>query len=178
MKQNALLQDNERRQKWMDFMQAFHPNINPQTLQLMDQFGFVSRSLLHMREQSVEEAGLSFAQYHVLLHLFFAEQVGGRSELNPSEISERQGVTRNTMSAFIRNLEENELVERRLDPADRRRFNISLTANGRALVSQYAHEHLETLVQCFSALSLAEQANLFDLLKKLGNHVTAVRQQT
>ncbi len=54
----------------------FHPDIDPQTIRLMDELGFVSRSIYHMREQSIDEAGLSFAQYGVLMHLFFAEQMG------------------------------------------------------------------------------------------------------
>ena len=177
MKQKTWLEDNERRQKWMQFMQNFNPDIDPKTIRLMDELGFVSRSLYHIGEQSVDEAGLSFAQYRVLMHLFFAEEMGSRSQLNPSEISHRQGVSRNTMSAFIRNLEEDGLVERRLDPEDRRRFNISLTDSGRALVSQHTQDHLETIDQCFRALTTEEQETLFALLQKLGEHVTAVRQK-
>ena len=175
MAHKTWLKDNESRQKWMQFMQNFHPDIDPKTIRLMDELAFVSRSLFHMREQSIDEAGLSFAQYQVLMHLFFAENVGAQSELNPSEISDRQGVSRNTMSAFIRNLEETGLVERRLDPNDRRRFNISLTENGRNLVAHHAHDHLATIDHCFSALSLEEQETLFTLLQKVGVHVTAVR---
>lgn len=159
-------------------MQNFHPEIEPKTLRLMEELGYVARSIFHMREQSIDEAGLSFAQYQVLMHLFFAEQMGEPGELNPSEISDRQGVSRNTMSAFIRNLEDERLVERRLDPDDRRRFNISLTENGRSLVSQYMHDHLDTVGHCFSALAPDEQETLLHLLQKLGTHVTAVRRQT
>lgn len=178
MAKKIWLEDKERRQRWMQFVQDLHPNIDPQTVRLMDELGFVARSLHHMGEHSVEEAGLSLAQYRVLMHLFFAEQMDDQDELNPSEISERQGVSRNTMSAFIRNLEEDGLVARKLDPSDRRRFNISLTANGRSLVSQHARVHLETIGHCFSALSSDERHTLFTLLQKLDAHVTAVRQQT
>lgn len=178
MTHKTWLQDAERRKKWMAFMQNFHPEIDPKTVRLMDELGYVARSIFHMREQSIDEAGLSFAQYQVLMHLFFAEQMGEPGELNPSEISDRQGVSRNTMSAFIRNLEDERLVERRLDPDDRRRFNISLTENGRSLVSQYMHDHLDTVGHCFSALAPDEQATLLHLLQKLGTHVTAVRRQT
>ena len=159
----------------MEFMQGFTPQIDPQTIRLMDQLGYVSRSIYHMGEQSVNDAGLSFAQYRVLMHLFFAEQVGERAELNPSEISERQGVSRNTMSSFIRNLEKEGLVERRLDAHDRRRFNISLTDAGRALVSQHTRHHLETIDHSFSALSTDEQESLLNLLQKLGAHVATAR---
>lgn len=177
MRHKTLLQNKEKREKWMAFMQNFHPEIDPKAIRLMDELGFVSRSLFHMREQSIDEAGLSFAQYQVLMHLFFAEQMSEQGELNPSEISERQGVSRNTMSAFIRNLEEDGLVERRLDPDDRRRFNISLTGNGRNLVTQYMHDHLDMVGRCFSALASDEQDTLFNLLQKLGTHVREVREK-
>ena len=80
----------------MGFVHGFYPEIGGQTIRLIDELGFVARAIYHMGGQSVEEAGLSFAQYRVLMHLFFAEQTGERAELNPSEISERQGVTINS----------------------------------------------------------------------------------
>ncbi|MCA9868045.1 MAG: MarR family transcriptional regulator [Anaerolineales bacterium] len=159
--------DKDKRQKWLQFMQDFHPQIDSQTIRLMDELGHVSRAIYQMGEQSVEDAGLSFAQYRVLMHLFFAEEMGERAELNPSEISDRQGVSRNTMSAFIRSLEEEGLVERRLDPHDRRRFNISLTESGRDVVRQHTRQHLGTIDRFFSVLSRDEQINLLNLLRKL-----------
>ena len=177
MKQMLWQQSAERRQKWRQFMQRFSPAIDPQTIRLLDELAFVSRSIHHMGEQSVDDAGLSFAQYRVLLHLFVAEEMGERDQLNPSEISDRQGVSRTTMSAFIRNLEELGLVTRTLDAADRRRFNISLTATGRSVVHDYLHDHLETIGHCFSVLSADEQATLSTLLEKLGAHVAAERRR-
>ena len=154
-------------------MQDFNPQIDPQTIRLMDELGYVSRAIYQMGEQSVEELGLSFAQYRVLMHLFFAEEMGERAELNPSEISERQGVSRNTMSAFIRSLEEEGLVERQLDPHDRRRFNISLTDAGRDVVRQHTRQHLGTIDRFFSVLDRDEQVNLLNLLQKMGVQVAA-----
>ncbi|GJM41068.1 MAG: hypothetical protein DHS20C20_13500 [Ardenticatenaceae bacterium] len=174
MAKKSYLQDKEKRQRWMTFVQNFHPDIDPQTIRLMDEMSFVARSLHHLREQSIEAAGLSFAQYGVLMHLFFAEQMGEQTALNPSEISERQGVSRNTMSSFIRNLEDEALVERRLDSEDRRRFKISLTENGRSLVGTYMHDHLDTIEQCFRGLTPDERDSLFAVLQKLSKHVEAV----
>lgn len=167
MSKNSWLQDKDKRQKWIQFMQEFSPQIDPQTIRLMDELVYVSRAIYHMGEESVEDAGLSFAQYRVLMHLFFAEQMGERTELNPSEISDRQGVSRNTMSSFIRNLEDEELVERRLDPDDRRRFNISLTDAGRDVVRQHTRRHLETIDHFFGALRSDEQLELLKLLQQL-----------
>lgn len=177
MTQAPWLHDKERRQRWIQVMQEFYPEINPQSIRLMDELGFVARAIYHVGEQSVDDARLSMAQHRVLMHLYYAEKVGERAELNPSEISDRQRVSRNTMSALIRNLEEDGLVERRLDPDDRRRFNISLTDQGRAVVRQHTHNHLEMIDRCFGALDAGEQAAFLALLQKLGAHVTAVRHE-
>lgn len=171
------LHDKQKQEKWANFVQTLNPDLDPHTLHLMDEFQVLSRAIYHLNEQSVAIPGLSFAQYRVLMHLFFAEQMGDRGELNPSEISDRQGVSRNTMSSFIRNLEDEGFVERRLDPHDRRRFNISLTDTGRELVRQHARHHLETIGQCFRALTTEEQETLHQLMIKVRDQAAAVRQQ-
>jgi DNA-binding MarR family transcriptional regulator len=170
------LHDRQRREKWILFVQSMSPDLDSRAVSLMDELGFVSRSIYHLGEKSLDEAGLSFAQYKVLLHLLFAEQMGDRAELNPSEISDRQGVSRNTMSSLIRNLEASELVERRLDPTDRRRFFISLTEKGRSLVTDNARQHLATIGSSFQALTAGEQETLYQLLRKVGAHVIEARQ--
>lgn len=171
------LHDRQKREKWIQFVQSLNPELDNKAVSLMDELGFVSRAIYHVGEQSLEEAGLSLAQYKVLMHLFFAEQMGDRGELNPSEISDRQGVSRNTISALIRNLEDTGMVERHLDPLDRRRFNISLTEDGRSLVTHYARQHLATIGDCFTGLTADEQETLYRLLRKVGTQIEAVRQQ-
>lgn len=168
------LHDQQKREKWIQFIRTLSPEIDPKAMSLMDEMRSVARAIHQVGEQSLDDAGLSFAQYKVLMHLFFAEQMGDGGELNPSEISDRQGVSRNTMSSFIRNLEDEGLVERRLDPDDRRRFNISLTENGRALVTDYARQHLAKISSCFSVLSPEEQETLSKLLRKVGTHAKVV----
>ncbi len=170
------LHDRQKREEWTLFVQSLSPDLDSKAVSLMDELGFVSRSIYHLGEQSLDEAGLSFAQYKVLLHLLFAEQMGDRAELNPSEISLRQGVSRNTISALIRNLEDSGLIERRLDPQDRRRFNIGLTDTGRSLATDHARQHLATIGSCFDGLTTGEQETLYQLLRKVGAHVKDVRQ--
>lgn len=169
--------DRQKRERWLRFVRSLSPDLDSRAVSLMDELGYVSRSIYHVGEQSLDETGLSMAQYKVLMHLFFAEQMGDRGELNPSEISERQGVSRNAISSLIRNLEEEELVERRLDPGDRRRFNISLTEKGRSLVTEHARQHLTRIGSCFTILTADEQETLFQLLHKVGTHVKTVRDQ-
>jgi DNA-binding MarR family transcriptional regulator len=165
--QQNWLEDEEKRRRWVTFIQTLDPTIDPQAIRLMDEFRIASKSIYHMGESSVDTAGRSFAQYRILMHLLFAEQIGGKECLNPSELSERQGTSRNTVSALIRSLEEDGLIERTLDPDDRRKFNIKLTGNGRSLVTDHARQHFQTIGHCFGTLSSAEQTTLSQLLTKL-----------
>jgi len=167
--------DNHKQENWTRFWLSLNPDIDARAMSLMDELRLTSRAIYQVAEQSLDEAALSFAQYKVLMHLFFAEQMGERSDLNPSEISSRHGVTRNTMSSLIRSLEETGLLERRLDPDDRRRFKISLTEKGRSLVIDYARHHLTMVGSCFSALTIDEQETLSQLLRKVRAQVESVR---
>jgi DNA-binding MarR family transcriptional regulator len=158
----------ERHEKWRTFLRSLTPEIEAQSMRLMEQMRLVGHMLGQIGETSVDAAGLSYAKYRLLLGLLFSEQAEGQPELNPSEISERQGTSRNTISALIRDLEEEGLIARTLDPDDRRRFNIRLTENGRSLVRDHASRHLHMISQCFSSLTSQEQRQLSELLSKIG----------
>jgi DNA-binding MarR family transcriptional regulator len=157
-------------EKWRVFLRELTPEIDTQSMRLMEQMRLVAHTLGQIGETSVNAAGLSYAKYRLLLGLLFSEQAEGRPELNPSEISERQGTSRNTISALVRDLEEEGLIIRTLDPDDRRRFNIRLTENGRVLVRDHASRHLHIISQCFSSLTAEEQRHFGDLLSKIGEN--------
>lgn len=167
----------QKREKWVNFIQSLNPDIDPRAIRLMDEMRRVSHNLYQIGESSLAASGLSYAQYRILMGLFFCERIEGRDELNPSEISERQGTSRNTISALIRNLEEEGLIERHLDKEDRRRFNIRLTEAGRALVSEHASRHMCIVASCFSTLTGDEQEALIQILNKLSENIHAARQQ-
>ena len=168
--------DAEKRQKWMAFVQTLSPTIDPQAVRLMDELRMVSHTLYQIGESSLATTGLSYAQYRILLGLYFAQKMEHRSKMNPSEISERQGTSRNTISALIRSLEDEGLVERHLDHNDRRKFNISLTAAGQQKVSDHASRHMDVVGGCFGALSSAEQETFGQLLAKLSHHIHAAKE--
>ena len=171
------MSDDERRVKWLAFIQRMNPDIEPEALQLMDGMRQVSHSLRQIGENSLAASGMSYARYRVLLGLFFSAEVEGREGLHPSEISERQGTSRNTISALIRDLEEEGLLERSLNQEDRRKFNIRLTPAGRQFVQDHASKHMRMIAQCFSDLTAEERGQLSHLLAKLAEKVETVRSQ-
>lgn len=165
-------QDPQMRARWRQFIASLQPTSDPKSVGLMEQMRLVSHSLYLVGESSVTAVGLSYAKYRLLLGLLYAEEIEERAELNPSEISERQGTSRNTISSLIRDLEADGLIERHLDQKDRRKFNICLTTKGRDLVRQHASQHMQTISACFNTLTPTEQETLSQLLTKVGEQAS------
>jgi DNA-binding MarR family transcriptional regulator len=159
--------DMENRKNWLDFVHTRHPDIDPESIQLMDEMRQVCHLLRQMGENSLATSGLSYAKYRLLMGLMISEDYEGKVGLNPSEISERQGTGRNTISALIRDLEVDGFIERSLDLQDRRKFNIRLTPAGREKVGQHSKNHLETIASCFDILDEDEKDYLAGLMGKL-----------
>ncbi|MFN2172182.1 MAG: MarR family winged helix-turn-helix transcriptional regulator, partial [Candidatus Promineifilaceae bacterium] len=74
-------------------------------------------------------------------------------------------------STLIRDLEEEGLIERTLDPNDRRRFNIRLTEDGRNIIREHSAAHFRIVASCFETLTPDEQQELSDLLAKIGRRI-------
>jgi DNA-binding MarR family transcriptional regulator len=165
--------DTQKREKWLSFLHSLSPTIDPRTFRLMAQMRMVSHALHQFSQNSLATAGLSYAQYRLLMSLLYREENEAHGALNPSQISELLGTGRNTVSALIRSLEEDGLIERQLDAQDRRKFQIRLTPEGRCRVQQNAGRHFATIAHCFRDLSESEQESLSWLLEKLGQSVVA-----
>lgn len=163
--------DKQKREEWLAAIQSMTPDVNPRAVRLMDELRLIAHSLYQIGELSLAASGLSYAKYRLLMGLFFHEKFKHRSQMNPSEISEHQGTSRNTISALIRDLEEDGLLERSLDPDDRRKFNIGLTEKGRELVHAHVSSHFRTVGACFDVLDESEQETLSHLLVKLSTSV-------
>lgn len=166
----------DQRERWSEFFRAIHPDIDPQAARLMDDFRVVAHQIYQLSETSLESTGLSYAQYRLLMILRFHEWNGKCDGLNPSEISANQGTSRNTISALIRSLEEEGLIERRLDPNDRRRFNIQLTETGRRKILDQANRHITLINELFSSLSAGEMETLSAHLQTLSRRIRALKE--
>ncbi|MEW5987224.1 MAG: MarR family transcriptional regulator [Chloroflexota bacterium] len=168
--------DRQKREQWLAFVQTLSPAADPRTIRLIGLLHRTGHALARVGETSLSAAGLSYAQYRLLMSLLFCEQFEGQAALNPSEISERQGISRNTASALISKLEAEGLIERELDQADRRKFIIRLTPAGRELVRDHASQHFHTIHQCFHVLTPEEQETMSQLLERL-NESSALQRR-
>lgn len=164
-------------ESWVAFFRELHESSDPRAARLMDEFGQVAHRIRQLSDASLEASGLSYAQFRVLMSLRYCEWAGNCGGLNPSEISDQQGTSRNTISALIRSLEDAGLVERQLDEEDRRRFNIHITDAGRQIIAEHAAQHVQLVNELFAALSQDDIETLGRILQTL-NHQTDMMKDT
>ncbi len=118
-------------------------------------------------DEQLRASGLSGPRWVLLLRLLAEERCGCGEGISPTHLSQRQNVSKNTISVLLRGLEKQGLIERSLVPGDRRAFHIHLTDAGRALVERTAPRHIAFLNAVAASLTAEENAQLIGLLQKL-----------
>ena len=97
--------------------------------------------------------GLRRGEFDVLTAL---RRAGEPYTLIPSELAETLMMSRAGMTNRVDRLEEAGLVERTLDPSDRRSFLVALTKQGRAVIDETMTEHADNLKRLVSGLTPQE----------------------
>lgn len=129
--------------------------------------------------EQMRQSSISSPQWRLLFQLLMADQ-GEENSLTPTELAHSQRLSKNTISAHLRHLEEQRLIERRIDPGDLRAFRIQLSDEGRRLIQESLPNHIRFLNRLTDGMSAAETAQTEILLEKLhrsmlgdtGDHTT------
>lgn len=119
----------------------------------------VSNHVSHAFQAKVEQHGVTVAEWVILRILF------DHDAIRPSEISERIGLTRGTVSKLIDRLADKKLLASRADPGDRRAQIVALTAAGRKLVPALAALADANDREMFDHLTAEQHAGLLVILK-------------
>jgi len=111
----------------------------------------------HLREHrlSISQFGIMEALYHL-------------GSLCQKDLGKKILKTSGNITLVIDNLEKRDLVMRKKDPEDRRRFTITLTPKGSDVIKKIFPVHSKIAESVFSVLDNDEQTRLGELLKKLG----------
>ncbi len=137
--------------------------------------GFVISGLVHIIANmydhlaAVEPGGdeLSGPRMGLLIRLAEEERRGNTEGITPTTLSRHQHVSRNTISALLRGLEDQGLIERRLDSKDRRLFRIRITGDGKRMIRERAPAWIANANRLAENLSPEERNQLINLLSKL-----------
>lgn len=117
--------------------------------------------VLATTEAAFAPLGMSPRQYNVLAT---AASLNSPSQ---QELSRRLGIDPNVMVGVIDELERQGVVERRRNPADRRRYIVAPTERGRELLRESARVVEEVEARVFGGLSDDERALLHEVAGRL-----------
>jgi len=94
---------------------------------------------------------------------------------SPSDLADKAGVTKATMTGFIDGLEREGLVSRLMDTADRRKFLISLTPAGQQKLDAVMPDYYRKVQALMSTLSLPERDAMVASIKVLAAHLDVMK---
>lgn len=163
--------DHEKQQRFLEFISEVSPSADPKSVILFGQIMRAKNHLAQAAEKHLGSAGLSDAKFRLMVNLHRAESCGTEC-MQPSELSEMQGISRNTASALIASLEKEGLISRELHGTDRRKFLIHLTPEGRKLLKAHQKGHFEFITRCFEGFNATERETLLELLTRLNKHLS------
>jgi len=140
------------------------PEIDLEPMGLVGRIQRVAQALRPKLDQVHERFGLSGEHFDVLASL---RRSGAPYELTPTQLYREMMLSSGAMTNRIDRLENEGLVQRRADPADRRGTLVSLTPKGKGLIDKALGEHVANEDRLLRALDGHERAQLAKLLRKV-----------
>jgi len=117
----------------------------------------------------VDRTNAHLADYHLTASQFGAlEALYHLGTLAQVELSRKLLLSTANITTVLQNLEKRSLICRERDPNDQRVVRVSITEEGRQLVTAILPSHVATIVQDLSVLTPHEQETLGALCRKLG----------
>ncbi|MFI6736030.1 MarR family winged helix-turn-helix transcriptional regulator [Nonomuraea sp. NPDC050451] len=140
------------------------PDLDLTAMGVFGRLAQVMRVLEPRVDRVLTERGLRQGEFDVLAAL---RRAGPPYTLIPSELSAVLMMSRAGMTNRLDRLEAAGLVERSLDPADRRSFHVRLTDEGLRIIDETLTEHAANLARLASPLTPEDAETLAAILRKL-----------
>lgn len=94
---------------------------------------------------------------------------------SPSELADKAGVTKATMTGFIDGLEREGLVSRLMDTVDRRKFMIRLTTAGQQKLDEVMPDYCNKVRALMTTLNTEERNIMVKNMKNLSAHLDIMK---
>jgi DNA-binding MarR family transcriptional regulator len=156
----------EGREHFLRFIRQVSPEADPTSVMLFSQILRANNQLTQAAERNLGGGGLTWAKFRLLMDLGRQEHLQSTG-MQPSELSDNQGISRNTISALLASLEADGLVSRELNETDRRKFLIRLTPEGRKMLKSKMNGQFLFVTRCFQVLDASERQTLSQLMARL-----------
>jgi DNA-binding MarR family transcriptional regulator len=140
------------------------PDLDLSAVGVMARLGRLTLRFAAAQEEVLAKLGLQDGAFDVLATL---RRAGRPYELIPSQLSEHLLLSRSGMTSRLDRLVDAGLVERSLDPGDRRSFRVKLTGAGLKKVDEAMTAHTANISRLLATLSKTELRAVDGLLRKL-----------
>jgi MarR family transcriptional regulator, negative regulator of the multidrug operon emrRAB len=141
-----------------------YPSFSPSAMRSCLLLLRTGSDLLVMAEKLFRKVGLSQGGFLILVVL----NRDPKAELTPSELSEKIGVTRATMTGLLDTLARDGHIQRHQHQGDRRKLVVCLTDKGRRGLDALLPKYMGELTHLVPNLTEKEQQVLIKLLEKVG----------
>lgn len=131
---------------------------------IVDRIGGINRRIKWMHEETLEQLGLNYSDWHVLNSLHWAGEPYRRSA---GELARRAELTSGAMTSRLDALERAGLVRRLRDPNDRRSVLVELTAKGLEKHDEALGVQAQKEALLAEALTDSEKKKLNSLLRRV-----------
>lgn len=155
--------DNQRLKLTTELYSQGDAEGDSQISELFIDFQWTYRNMQKVYDEVLAKYQLSESRFIILMFLKNAPQW----ELLPSEISEKLGATRATVSKLLKALEAKEWIRKRASASDKRASPVQLTDAGNEILERFLPENFKTVQLLFQQLTTEEVQQLAYLLQKI-----------
>jgi DNA-binding MarR family transcriptional regulator len=145
-------------------IQRVRPDIDTGMIGCLARMKWLIKLISGSADEVLRDHNLGPGEFDVLATL---RRSGPDCTLIPSQLAGALMMSRAGMTSRLDRLEAASLVERAVDPADRRSFRVRLTEKGRAVIDAAITEHARVLNRFGQALSPEQQRHLDEALRTL-----------
>jgi DNA-binding MarR family transcriptional regulator len=149
---------------------ARYPELDPRALEAFLVLLRVASDVLDGLEAFLARHGTSQGKFTILMLLNRDPEVG----VSPSELADRSGVTRATITGLLDGLSREKLVVREDDAGDRRKAVVRLTRRGRTHLEAMLPEYYRQIAELMGEVSDEEKVHLIGLLGKVNARLPAL----
>ncbi|RDX02089.1 MarR family winged helix-turn-helix transcriptional regulator [Listeria kieliensis] len=168
---NLNLRDIPTRQLLKKYQKSF-PELDIDSVLLYLDLQKVFRKTEQIFNSVFDESNLTEAKFIVLMLLYREPQ----HKLFSSELAEKSGVKRATITGVIAGLEKNNWVFKVPDDSDKRSTWICLTEEGKKHLEGFLPTNYQTAHQIMSALNKTDKDHLTKILKKISIASSSLRK--
>jgi DNA-binding MarR family transcriptional regulator len=148
-----------------------YPQIDPRAVEAFLVLWRTATDTLSAFETFLGKHGMSQGKFTVLMILNRNPDQG----VNPSELADRAGVTRATMTGLLEGLEREKLISRQGDRVDRRRAVVRLTPTTQTVLDGILPDYFRQLHHLMADLSEGDKGRLTELLMKINERLPEVK---